>query len=82
MIVLMGGENYSFFPFIGHLLLLPNKVYKFTDRIYDFITSILKKFSRNVVCSWSLTVLMGIRNHAKLGSVSQKAFKAIYPHVL
>jgi hypothetical protein len=64
------------------LLLLPNKGYKFTDRIYDFVTSVLKKFSRNVVCSWSLTVLVGIRNRAKLGNVSQKAYKAMYPHIL
>lgn len=74
-----GWEKLYIFPFIGHLLLLPNKGYKFTDRIYDFITSILKKFCGNV-CSWSLTVLMGIRNHAKLENVSQKAYKAIYPH--
>jgi hypothetical protein len=77
-----GWDKLHFFPFIRHLLLLPNKDYKFTDRIYDFIPSILKKFSRNVVCSWGLTVLMGLRNYVKLGNVSQKAYKGIYPYIL
>jgi hypothetical protein len=62
------------------LLLLPNKGDKFTDKIYDFIPCILKKFGRNVICSWSLTVLMGLRNFAKLRNVSQKAYKAAPPY--
>lgn len=77
-----GWDKLHFFQFIRHLLLLPYKGYKFTDRIYDFIPSVLKKFSRNVVCSWNLTALMGLRNHAMLGNVRSLGLKTIQPNVL